>query len=50
MTSHEMIVCLATDAFRIAMGVPPKNFSPADVARYVENMAEFVRSGEGTKP
>jgi len=32
----EFSVCMATDAFRICMGIDPKNFSADEVIRWIK--------------
>ena len=39
----ERLVCMAWDAFRLCLGVPLRNHSPAEVVSFVERAA--VQSG-----
>jgi len=34
------MVCMATDAFRICIGLPTKNYTAAEVVRYISRMVK----------
>lgn len=40
MADRERLICMAMDAFRLCIGVPPRNFTPDEIARFVQRRAK----------
>jgi hypothetical protein len=40
MTDHEMAVCMGTDAMRVLLGLPPKNFAVDEIAAVMQLIAD----------
>ena len=38
--AHERAVCLGMDALRLCLGKPTKNFTPAQVAEFIQRRAK----------
>ena len=46
MSDHEKLICLAMDAFRLCIGLPPRNFTPSEIAAFIANrLREAARTG-----
>lgn len=39
---EEKLVCMATDAMRLCLGIPPRNFTPREIARFITRRARDV--------
>lgn len=39
MSDRQKIVCMAMDAFRLCIGLPPRNFTPGEIAHFVTRRA-----------
>jgi hypothetical protein len=37
---REILICMATDAFRLCIGLPPRNFTPHQIAEFIGNRAK----------
>lgn len=44
MSDRERLICMATDAFRLCIGLPPRNFTPPEIARFVKRRAADIDS------
>jgi hypothetical protein len=44
---REKLICMATDAFRLCVGLPPRNFTPSEIAAFIANR---VSDGEESAP
>jgi len=42
MSDREKLVCMAVDAFRLCIGLPPRNFTPLEIAAFITNRARDV--------
>lgn len=43
MSDREKIVCLAMDAFRLCIGIRPRNFTVSEIARFVRARAALAK-------
>lgn len=47
MTDREKIICMAMDAFRLCIGGETRNFTHAEIVRYINNRAATSDNGDG---
>jgi hypothetical protein len=40
MKNQEFVICLAMDAFRLCLGMRPRNFTKADIIKWLRAMPE----------
>lgn len=44
MGDRERLICMAMDAFRLCIGIKPRNFTPNEIARFIRARAALSKA------